>query len=110
VKKAAANATQLAKCILLHAYWRTTQRCARSGVQEWTPAGVGAFQQKPEQDQEWIFSIEIGAGAGVIFNHSVFEIYIDYLHSTQFVIGVQQEQESIIFLQSGVIPGAGVKF
>jgi len=42
--------------------------------------------------------IGTGAGAGVIFNHSVFEICIDYLHSTQFVTGVKQEQESIIFL------------
>jgi len=40
----------------------------------------------------------IGTGAGAIFNHSVFEIYIDYLHSMQFVTGVKQEQESIIFL------------
>jgi len=74
--------------------------CAGARVQESTPAGVGVFQQEPEQDQEWIFSIGIGAGvgAGVIFNHSVFEICIDYLHSTQFVTGVKQEQESIIFL------------
>jgi len=42
------------------------------GVQEPTPAGVDVFQQ--EQDQEWIFSIVTGAGAGVIFNHGVFEI------------------------------------
>jgi len=61
-----------------------------------TPAGVGGFQQ--EQDQEWIFLIVTGAGAGVIFNRSVFEICIDYLHSTQFVTGVKQVQESIIFL------------
>jgi len=74
------------------------QRCAGSGVQESTPAEVGVFQQEPEQDQEWIFSIETEPGAGVIFNHSVFEIYIDYLHSTQFVTEVKQEQESIIFL------------
>jgi len=34
------------------------------------------IQQEPEQDQEWIFSIGTGAeaGAGVIFNHSGFEI------------------------------------
>jgi len=51
----------------------TIQRCAGIGVQESTPAGVGVFQQKPEQDQEWIFSIVTGPGAGVIFNHSVFE-------------------------------------
>jgi len=69
----------------------------RSGVQESTPAGYGVFQQEPEQDQEWIVSIGTGAGAGVIFN-SVFEICIDYLHSTQFVTGVKQEQKSIIFL------------
>jgi len=37
-------------------------------------AGVDAFQQEPEQDQEWIFSIGIGAGTGVIVNHSDFEI------------------------------------
>jgi len=59
---------------------------------------VGVFQQDPEQDQEWIFSIITGSGAGVISNHSVFEICIDYLHSTQFVTGVAQEQESISFL------------
>jgi len=46
----------------------------------------------------------------VIFNRSVFEICIDYLHSTQFVTEVKQEQESIIFLLLGVTPGAGVKF
>jgi len=39
---------------------------------ESTPAGVSIFQQEPEQDQEWIFSI--GTEAGVVFNHSVFEI------------------------------------
>jgi len=46
-------------------------------VQESTPSGVGVFQQNPEQDQEWIFSIGTGPGAGVIFNHtrySTFEI------------------------------------
>jgi len=78
-------------------------RCAGAGVQESTPGGVGIFQQEPEQDQQWIFSIGTGAGAGagaeVIFNHSVFEICIDYLHSTQFATGVKQEQESIIFLK-----------
>jgi len=54
----------------------TYQRCAGSGVQDSTPSGVDVFQQEPEQDQEWIFSIEtgLGAGAGVIFNHSAFEI------------------------------------
>jgi len=63
-------------------------------------AGVGVFQHEPEQDQEWIFSIGtgIGVGAGVIFNHSVFEICIDYFHFMQFGTGVKQEQESIIFL------------
>jgi len=48
------------------------QRCTGAGVQESTPAGVDVFPQEPEQDQEWIFSIV--TGAGVIFNHSVFEI------------------------------------
>jgi len=48
---------------------------------------LASLQQ--EQDKEWIFST--GTGAGAIFNHSVFEIYIDYLHSTQFVTGVKQE-------------------
>jgi len=43
------------------------QRCAGAGVQESTPAGVSVFQQKPEQDQEWIFFIGTGPGAGVIF-------------------------------------------
>jgi len=43
----------------------TVQRCARAGVQESTPAGVSVFQQ--EQDQEWIFLIETGAGTRVIF-------------------------------------------
>jgi len=75
---------------------RVVQRCAGTGVQESTPARVGIFEQEPEQDQEWIFSI--GTGAGVIFNHSAFDICIDYLQSTQFVTGVKQEQESIIFL------------
>jgi len=43
---------------------------------ELTPEGVGVFQQEPEQDQEWIFSIGTGpgAGAGVIFHHSAFDI------------------------------------
>jgi len=41
------------------------QRCVGSGVQESTPAGVGIFQQEPEQDQEWTFLIRIGAGAGL---------------------------------------------
>jgi len=68
---------------------------AGAAVQESTPAG-SVFQQELEQDQEWIFSI--GTGAGVIFNYSVYEICIDYLHSTQFVTGVKQEQEWIIFL------------
>jgi len=62
---------------------RSGLHCAEAGVQESTPAGVGVFQQ--EQDQEWIFSIGTGSGLGVIFNHNVFEICIDYLHSTQFV-------------------------
>jgi len=35
---------------------------------ESTPAGVGVFQQDPEQDQDWIVSIVTGPGAGVIFN------------------------------------------
>jgi len=50
------------------------QRWAGAGVQESTPAGVGAFQQ----NQEWIFSIGTGGGAGigVIFNHSVDEIIL----------------------------------
>jgi len=75
----------------------SNQRCAGAGVQESTP---GVFQQETEQDQEWIFSFGTGAGAGpgVIFNHSAFEICIDYLHSTKFVTGVKQEQELIIFL------------
>jgi len=42
-----------------------SQRCAGSGVQESTPAGVSVFQ--PEQDQEWTFLIGTGTGAGVIF-------------------------------------------
>jgi len=41
------------------------QRCAGAGVQESTPAGVSVFQQELEQDQDWIFLIEIGPG--VIF-------------------------------------------
>jgi len=52
------------------------QRCAGAGVQESTPAGVGVFQKEPEQDQEWIFSIGTEAGAGVIFNHSVYKIIL----------------------------------
>jgi len=42
-----------------------------------TPVGIGVFQQESEQDQEWIFSIGTGfEGAGVIFNHSVYEIIL----------------------------------
>jgi len=48
------------------------QTCAGTRAQESTPTGVSAFY--PEQDQEWIFLIETGAGAGVIINHFVFEI------------------------------------
>jgi len=33
---------------------------------ETTPAGVGIFQQEPEQDQDWIFLIR--TEAGVIFS------------------------------------------
>jgi len=51
--------------------YNVQKRCAGARVQEWTPAGVSTFQQEPEQDQEWMFLIETGAGAGVIFNHSV---------------------------------------
>jgi len=43
-------------------HWQ--QRCAGSGVQESTTAGVSVFQQDPEQDQEWIFLIGTGLGAG----------------------------------------------
>jgi len=50
------------------------QRCAKAGVQESTPAGVGVFQQEPEQDQEWIFSNGTGPGTRVIFHRSAFEI------------------------------------
>jgi len=39
-------------------FLRTGQRCAGAGVQESTPAGVGFFQQDPEQDQEWYFQLE----------------------------------------------------
>jgi len=50
------------------------------------------FLTGAEQDQEDFFDWNrIGAGSGVIFNHSVFEMCIDYLHSTQFVTGVKQE-------------------
>jgi len=31
---------------------RATQKCAAAGVQESTPAGVSAFQQEPDQEQE----------------------------------------------------------
>jgi len=65
-------------CIFIIAlyYAITDQSCAGSGVQESTPEGVGVFQQESKQDQNWIFSIVTGAGAGakVIFNHNVFEI------------------------------------
>jgi len=44
------------------------QRCAGPGVQESTPTGDSVFQQEPEQDQEWIFLIGTGPGAGVIFS------------------------------------------
>jgi len=43
------------------------QRCAGAGVQESTSAGFSVFQQELEQDQEWIFFIGTGSGAGVIF-------------------------------------------
>jgi len=33
---------------------------------ELTPAGVGVFQQEP--DQEWLFLIRTGSGVGVIFS------------------------------------------
>jgi len=46
----------------------TDQMCAGSSVQESTPAGVSVFQQESEQDQEWIFLIGTGPGAGVIFS------------------------------------------
>jgi len=48
--------------------------CAGAGVQESTLAGVSVFHQDPEQDLDWIFLI--GTGAGIIFNHGVFEILI----------------------------------
>jgi len=54
------------------------QICAGAGIQESTPAGVSAFQQEPEQDQEWIVLIGTGAGAAVIFNHSVFGILMSF--------------------------------
>jgi len=38
------------------------------------------------------------AGAGVIFNHTVFEILMFICILRGFVTGVKQEQESIIFL------------
>jgi len=47
-----------------------------TGVQESTQAGVGVFQQEPEQDQEWIFSIGIVPRARVIFYRSVYEIIL----------------------------------
>jgi len=31
----------------------SNQRCAAAGVQESIPAGVGVFQQEPEQNHEW---------------------------------------------------------
>jgi len=83
--------------------FNSNQRCAGAVVQESTPAGVCVFQQKPEQDQEWIYSIGTGpgAGAGVILNHRVFEIlmcvFTLYIY-TQFVARVKQEQELISFL------------
>jgi len=51
-----------------------SQSCAGAGVQESTPAGVGVFQTGSGAGQEWVFLIGTGPGAGVIFNHSVFEI------------------------------------
>jgi len=52
-------------------YAITDQSCAEAQVQESTPAGVGVFQQDPKQDQDWIFSIVTGPGAGMIFKHNV---------------------------------------
>jgi len=88
--------------------------CARSRVQESIPAGVGVFQQKPEQDQEWIFFIGIGAGAGagagVIFSRVFLTFRCTFTIFINCYTGVKQEQESINFSISGVTPGAGVNF
>jgi len=40
----------------------------------------------------------IGAASGVILNHGVFEILMSICTLRDFVTGVKQEQESIIFL------------
>jgi len=74
------------------------QRCAGSGVLESIPEGVSIFQQKPEQDQEWIFLIGPGAGAVVISSRvfltfsCIFALYINCF------TGVKQDQELIKFV------------
>jgi len=54
------NFNFLSLFFLSYADAHVCQRCAGTGVQESTPAGVGVFQQEPEQDQEWICSIGTG--------------------------------------------------
>jgi len=78
---------------------RPHQRCAVSGVQDPTPVGVSVFQQKPEQDQEWIFWLDQDPEQDQEwFLITVFFRSFVYLHSTQFVTEIKQEQESINFV------------
>jgi len=64
--------------IQTHLCYAPERRCAGAGVQESTPAGVGVFQQEQEPDQEWIFSVGTGLGAGVIFNYCALCLFAHY--------------------------------
>jgi len=64
-------------CLSLHySFFMLNQRCAGAGIQESIPAGVGVFQQEP--DQEWILSVGTRPRAGVIFNHSALCLFALY--------------------------------
>jgi len=86
----------------LHDVTSMRQRCSGAGIQ--------SFQQDPEQDQEWIFLIGTGTGAGVILSRvfltlrCIFAVYINCY------TGAKQEQESINFAVSEITPESGVNF
>jgi len=65
-------------CTILH----IQQRYAGAGVQESAPAEVSVFQ--PEQDDKWIFLNGTRPGAGVIYDHSVFEILMSICIQSNF--------------------------
>jgi len=67
---------------------------------QWTRPWPGYF--KRAGPGVWIFLIrQDPTGAGVNYDHNVFEI-------TWFLTRIKQEQESINFVQSGVTPEVGV--